>query len=56
MSAVPKRKRVLEEDEEPMGKRAGVPDQPSINPYTGNVYTSRYYEILEKRQGGCMLC
>ena len=22
----------------------------SINPYTGNAYTSRYYEILQKRR------
>ena len=29
-----------------------LPSQPSINPYTGRPYSSRYYDILSKRKGG----
>ncbi len=29
-----------------------LPSQPSINPYTGRPYSSRYYDILAKRKGG----
>lgn len=29
----------------------GAAKQPTVNPYTGRVYSAKYYEILEKRQG-----
>ncbi len=60
------RKRKLELDAEDDGRKrshanasttgaanGNAPATPQINPYTGRAYSQRYYDILEKRQGGC---
>ena len=41
------RKRILELDNDEPAKRGKV----ELNPYTGRVFTQRYYDILNKRAG-----
>ncbi len=45
------RKRKLEVESD-LEERKRAHGEATVNPYTGRPYTQRYYDILEKRQGG----